>query len=470
MIEQQNEAQSERSKNAVICAAVKNLHREMQQENRGLQECESVRYSDVQRCARSRRAGRNGQPTQIYTIPYPIFIQGVSLAEDKKEDAKKDISQRRAIVDAVIKEQLGRKNLELQRRDLTWDQRIAELSNPDVIRQITNEVIEEIQWQDEYFRKSVPSDTLFEKVKERVKKQISKMITLYKRYEQEEELVERSLLEIEKRKERDIERIEISGGSRLYIDEEKKKIKDFYNNIKKRKREIEAETKQRKIERRLEETEAELKKSLRKKKEREEKKKEREEERLEKYRKSKLRRKLVRHIILQGRIPRAKGWFYTHIEQLIKNLIFVVIGMMISAMLGSVWFLIAFLFLAGYFAIPKKKSPVDKVIEDVKKEFQPNIEKDTKLLNETKNESEREKIQSQLNNYYHLMGKEIEARVGSIWKGVVFGGGLTLAKISMKFFAFMLFTFAFITSNLPLAKPIGLLVAFIFYFTIKEGD
>jgi hypothetical protein len=173
--------------------------------------------------------------------------------------------------------------------------------------------------------------------------------------------------------------------------------------------------------------------------------------------------------ILKSRLPMQKSWLSQHIEQMIKSLIPVVIGMAFSAMVGSVLLLIGFLMLGAYYAFPKRQNPIDKMINDVRATWQPRINALEEQRNKATDENAKRSAQDTINNYYRSMNQEIEARVGGMARAIVGAGAMVTFRMVFRFLFFVLFALGFITSSIPLGKPLGLLLAFIFYFTVREG-
>ena len=131
---------------------------------------------------------------------------------------------------------------------------------------------------------------------------------------------------------------------------------------------------------------------------------------------------------------------------------------------------LAFLFLAAYFTIPKSKNPINDIITEVRDEYSKDIEDATEARNKAEGKEATDAAQADLDNLHRDMNAEIESKVGGM-KGVIFrSGSAELSKLTAKGFAFGFFVMAFILSTFPFAKPLGLLLAFIFYFSMKEGS
>jgi hypothetical protein len=148
-----------------------------------------------------------------------------------------------------------------------------------------------------------------------------------------------------------------------------------------------------------------------------------------------------------------------------------VIGGALSAMLGTPFFFFGFVFWSIYIIMPEPSDPVKKVIERVEKKFLPQINSLKKQLDDEKDPNMLENLNREIDRKTNRMNALIESKVGGAWgilKQAGSGGGV-LAKEMFKIAALVSFSLAFLTSNLPLAQVIGLIVSFIFYFSLG-GD
>ena len=170
--------------------------------------------------------------------------------------------------------------------------------------------------------------------------------------------------------------------------------------------------------------------------------------------------------ILKMRAPRPKK--ESRIESAILPLVLLIIGATISAAIGNLFFMFAFLCWVGYSLLPQPSDPVQKIIEKVEAKYANELEDLYKKLNTESDPKNREVIQKQIDNVEKRINREIEFRVGNPWgllKQTITSGRIA-AKETFRWGAFALLSLAFLTSNFPLAKPVGLVLAFVFYFMI----
>lgn len=132
------------------------------------------------------------------------------------------------------------------------------------------------------------------------------------------------------------------------------------------------------------------------------------------------------------------------------------IGLGISALLGNMWFVLAFLLWSIYSIIP---GPMDiKAVQNRLEMLKRNFDK---RLKKAATDTERKNLM-----------KRMEVEMG-IWKILgelnmrnVVGGG-TIGKEAARVFGCIFFVLGFVTSAIPSAKPLGLIVAFVTYFMIS---
>lgn len=149
-------------------------------------------------------------------------------------------------------------------------------------------------------------------------------------------------------------------------------------------------------------------------------------------------------------------------------LILLIIGATVSAAVGNLFFMFAFLCFVGYSILPQPSDPVQKIIEKIENRYNKHLDNLQDKLNNAKTPEAQERIRWEIDRLERRMNRQIEFSVGSPWG--VFKQTMTSGKIAIKevfrWGAFALFSLAFLTSTFPFAKPIGLILAFVFYFMI----
>ena len=140
-------------------------------------------------------------------------------------------------------------------------------------------------------------------------------------------------------------------------------------------------------------------------------------------------------------------------RDVVWGLILIIIGMVATAIMGSMWLFFAFLSLAGYILLPSPEEVIGRGMEKVRRKY-------SRAIAKAETKEEREKIEAimkeDLENQRTL--KRIQAREGFMkW-----GSAGIKSLFKMGFFVF--FSLAFVTSMIPMFKPLGIMIAFLGYF------
>ncbi len=151
--------------------------------------------------------------------------------------------------------------------------------------------------------------------------------------------------------------------------------------------------------------------------------------------------------------------------KIIGTVSWLVIGMIISVIMGSVFFSLAFICWALYNIMPSPKdfANINKTISGRIAEVRRNYEDKIRRAN---SEESRANLLKQME--LDLKMKEIvdwDLLERMKMKGVVGTG--TIAKEIFKILGWALFAYSFASSNVPFAKPLGIIIAFIAYFSIS---
>lgn len=154
-------------------------------------------------------------------------------------------------------------------------------------------------------------------------------------------------------------------------------------------------------------------------------------------------------------------------QAVLYPLLLLMVGVIVSAILGSAFFVFAFLSFAVSKGVPSPEVGRDIVakLEDVKKRYQALIER-----------AERSREPREIiDRLYKRMESEIkvEAIVGKFeWKKIVttshYGRGFV--KEFFKGLGFLFLALAFILSPIPLAPVIGIIIGFFGYFSLGGSD
>lgn len=147
-------------------------------------------------------------------------------------------------------------------------------------------------------------------------------------------------------------------------------------------------------------------------------------------------------------------------------------GFIISAILGSMWFVFAFISLGVSVTIPKPLSlkSVAEEIERIKKFYQRRIEH---VERRPGNEEKKARIIAAL-----VERMEAEIKIENILGEIKFeklrdprhAYGAGLLKEFFKGLALLLFSIGFVVSNIPLAPMVGIIVGFAGYFYLGGSD
>jgi hypothetical protein len=152
------------------------------------------------------------------------------------------------------------------------------------------------------------------------------------------------------------------------------------------------------------------------------------------------------------RIPLFRSQGVDQRRDIVWTIILLIVGMVISAIIGSMWIFFAFLSLAAYVLVPGPEEMIGKNLEKIRRKYNKAIAKaspeEAKRLEAVMKED--------LENARTI--KRIQTREG------VMKWGTTGVKYLFKAGFFVFFSLGFITSAIPLFKPLGILIAFIGYF------
>ena len=132
----------------------------------------------------------------------------------------------------------------------------------------------------------------------------------------------------------------------------------------------------------------------------------------------------------------------------------IIIGMTISALIGSMFIFFAFLCLAGYILVPDEDEIMGKALNEIKDKY---IKKLQRVDPEDSEQAARIKaaMDADLENQRTIEQLKFQ-------KGVKYTSAS--AKYLLKFGFFILFSLGFVTSAIPLVKPLGLFLGFLGYF------
>ncbi len=134
-------------------------------------------------------------------------------------------------------------------------------------------------------------------------------------------------------------------------------------------------------------------------------------------------------------------------------LILIIIGMTVSALIGSMWIFFAFLSLGLYIILPSADEVIGKGMQNIRARYQ-------KLLDRAETRDEIEKVKAMMDA--ELRSESTIKRV-RVAEGMVKWGASSLRFLFRTLF-FVFFSLGFITSTVPLLKPLGIFLAFIGYF------
>lgn len=139
-------------------------------------------------------------------------------------------------------------------------------------------------------------------------------------------------------------------------------------------------------------------------------------------------------------------------SEIVWTLVMIIIGMTGSALLGSMWIFFAFLSLALYIILPAPDEIVGRELRKIKEKYVKQIEG----ASEEETEKIKAAMDAELENQRTI--EVIKSKQGMIkW-------GASSMKYLFKAMFFVFFSLGFITSAIPLLKPIGIFLAFLGYF------
>jgi len=153
-----------------------------------------------------------------------------------------------------------------------------------------------------------------------------------------------------------------------------------------------------------------------------------------------------------------KGWKETGesnpIRKVIWLIIFCVFGAVLMSFLGSYYFFFAFLFWAFYMMTPADVDIFTREMNKIKNKYMEDIK-------DTKGDPEQTTI------YLELMKEDMANKREEIDKKLIeYAGGRTgrlITKTMFQLAAFFCIVTGLLTSGIPLAKPVGLVVGFLLY-------
>jgi len=167
------------------------------------------------------------------------------------------------------------------------------------------------------------------------------------------------------------------------------------------------------------------------------------------------------------------------IRKVIWLIILCVIGMVMSSVLGNYWAFFAFFFWAFYMMVPENKNEIMKVTEKIAKQYarkileiKEDIKSLIKQLGKTHTKSKRDEIRATIKSYENdirrgerLRDMMIKSEISSMRKEEYkFKKSPNLyIKNALQLGAFISIVVSLLTSGIPLAQPVGLLVGFFLY-------
>ena len=172
------------------------------------------------------------------------------------------------------------------------------------------------------------------------------------------------------------------------------------------------------------------------------------------------------------------------IRKVIGLVIFCLIGMSLMVLLGNWWFFAAFLFWALFLIMPEEENLIsaqetritnfyDKKIADIRKDIEKLIEKKKYVSKNRKEEINDEIIE--LRDQIETLEEEKRDKINTVIAKFrdsdyrEYKKGVNTREVSKNLFkiaAFFCIVVAFLSSNIPLAKPIGLIIGFFLYMTL----
>ena len=139
-------------------------------------------------------------------------------------------------------------------------------------------------------------------------------------------------------------------------------------------------------------------------------------------------------------------------NDIVWSLVLIIIGMTIAALIGSMWIFFAFVCLAGYIIVPDEDEIIGGELRKIKEKYIKRIENAT-------SDQQRQAIEKDLEETL-----KNQRTVERIKTGMGLKYTSATAKHLIKFGFFALFSLGFITSSIPLAKPVGIFLAFAGYY------
>ena len=139
-------------------------------------------------------------------------------------------------------------------------------------------------------------------------------------------------------------------------------------------------------------------------------------------------------------------------SDIVWTLVLIIVGMTVAALLGSMWIFFAFVCLAGYIIVPDEDEIIGGEMMKIKSKYIKRIENAT-------SEQQRQAIEKDLEETL-----KNQRTVENIKAGMGMKYTSATAKYLLRLGFFVLFSLGFITSAIPLAKPVGIFLAFVGYY------
>jgi hypothetical protein len=139
-------------------------------------------------------------------------------------------------------------------------------------------------------------------------------------------------------------------------------------------------------------------------------------------------------------------------NDIVWTMVMIVAGMTAAALIGSMWIFFAFLFLAVHIVVPGPDEVIGRNLVRIKEKYMRRIEKATGPEREALEKDLEETLKNQ-----RVIERLKAEQIGINW-------GVSSVKYLFKAGFFIFFSLGFITSAIPLLKPIGILLAFAGYF------
>lgn len=144
---------------------------------------------------------------------------------------------------------------------------------------------------------------------------------------------------------------------------------------------------------------------------------------------------------------------HTRRGEIVWALVMIIAGMTGAALLGSMWIFFSFLCLGLYILVPGPDEVIGGELRKIKDKY-------IKRIEGASSDAEREAIEKDLEETLKNQRTIERIKAG---QGLIKWGASSVKYLFRAGF-FVLFSLGFITSAIPLMKPLGILIAFIGYF------